>query len=306
MKLQWKRLGRVFLANGQYPWMMTHAAYPTIEHLRDDLFRFYVACRDKQNRSHIAFVDIDLNDPTKILQLSSTPVLAPGPRGSFDDSGVTPCCFLSAKEQDYLYYTGWTLGVTVMARDSIGLGVRAKEQGAFQKYSPAPILDRNTIDPLTLTYCCVLPRAKSGYRMWYNSNLTWGERDEEMQHVVKYAESDDGIHWRRDGKIVIGIEHPGEYAISRPTVVADRDALRMWYCWRGDRYRLGYALSENGTDWKRLDHEAGLEPEPGGWEQGSVHYPCVFDHKGQRFMAYNGGRYGSGGFGLAVLEKPSA
>ena len=33
-----------------------------------------------------------------------------------------------------------------------------------------------------------------------------------------------------------------------------------------------------------------------------IEYPFVFDHKGQRYMLYNGNGNGQTGFGLAVLE----
>ena len=32
-------------------------------------------------------------------------------------------------------------------------------------------------------------------------------------------------------------------------------------------------------------------------------YPFVFDHKGKRFMLYNGNSYGKTGFGLAEMEE---
>ena len=34
-----------------------------------------------------------------------------------------------------------------------------------------------------------------------------------------------------------------------------------------------------------------------------IEYPFVFDHKGQRFMLYNGNGYGKTGFGMAVLTN---
>jgi len=34
-----------------------------------------------------------------------------------------------------------------------------------------------------------------------------------------------------------------------------------------------------------------------------VEYPFVFDHKGGRYMLYNGNGYGRTGFGIAVLDR---
>jgi hypothetical protein len=47
---------------------------------------------------------------------------------------------------------------------------------------------------------------------------------------------------------------------------------------------------------------AGIEPSPEGWDGETVEYPWIFDHDGERYMLYNGNRYGLTGFGLAVLE----
>jgi hypothetical protein len=76
----------------------------------------------------------------------------------------------------------------------------------------------------------------------------------------------------------------------------------MWYCHRGEVYQLGYAESEDGLEWTRRDAEVGIVPSADGWDSESLSYPCVFDHDGQRFLLYNGRRYGATGFGLAVLE----
>ena len=46
-----------------------------------------------------------------------------------------------------------------------------------------------------------------------------------------------------------------------------------------------------------------LDVSPSGWDSEMVCYPHVFDHKGKRYMLYNGNGYGRTGFGLAVLEE---
>ena len=48
-------------------------------------------------------------------------------------------------------------------------------------------------------------------------------------------------------------ESDDEYAISRPCVVRDADGYRMWFAARGDRYRIGYAESDDGIEWRRDD-----------------------------------------------------
>jgi hypothetical protein len=38
-----------------------------------------------------------------------------------------------------------------------------------------------------------------------------------------------------------------------------------------------------------------------GWDSEMMCYPYVFDHKGERYMLYNGNGYGKSGFGIAKL-----
>ena len=74
----------------------------------------------------------------------------------------------------------------------------------------------------------------------------------------------------------------------------------MWYSYRGSSYRIGYAESEDGVSWERKDHLAGISTSEDGWDSEMVAYAFVFDHRGQRYMLYNGNGYGQTGIGLAV------
>ena len=50
----------------------------------------------------------------------------------------------------------------------------------------------------------------------------------------------------------------------------------------------------------RKDREAGISVSEAGWDSDMVCQPCVFIHRGRRYMLYNGNRYGRDGIGLAV------
>jgi hypothetical protein len=76
----------------------------------------------------------------------------------------------------------------------------------------------------------------------------------------------------------------------------------MWYACRGAAYRIGYAESADGLQWERRDGEAGLDVSASGWDSEMVGYPCVFDHRGRRYMLYNGNGFGETGIGLAILD----
>jgi len=138
--------------------------------------------------------------------------------------------------------------------------------------------------------------------MWYGSNTGWGARKEDMRHLIKYAKSDDGIHWTSEGTVAIDFSERSEYAMCKPCVVKDGDRFRMWFCSRGHAYRIRYAESQDGISWVRLDHRVGIDVSPRGWDSDMIGYPHVFDHAGRRYMLYAGNGYGRAGFGLAILE----
>ena len=298
----WKKLGQVFCPEGLYPWMESHAANPVAWPLGNGIFRIYFSCRDKDRRSSIGTVDFDVRTPQKTFNLSQKPVLGPGEIGTFDDSGSSMSCLVDAGGPIYLYYLGWNLGVTVPWRNSIGLAVRKPGAETFERHSKAPVADRCDADPYSISYPWVI-REGNLWRMWYGCNLKWGPEQKDMAHLLKYAESKDGIHWDRKGEIAVDFKSPDEYALSKPCVLRDKGLYRMWYSHRGQAYRIGYAESSDGIHFTRMDEKAGIGVSESGWDSESVEYPNLFDHGGMRYMLYNGNRYGLTGFGLAVLER---
>lgn len=298
----WKKLGQVFCPDNQYPWMLSHAANPVAWPLGNGVFRVFFSCRDKDRRSSIGTIDLDVRAPLKPFNLSANPVLEPGEIGTFDDSGSSMSCLVENEGQVYLYYLGWNLGVTVPWRNSIGLAVQKKGATGFERYSKAPIADRSHADPYSVSYPWVLYEGNH-WRMWYGSNLKWGPEQKDMAHLIKTAESKDGIHWERGGDIAVDFSSSHEYALSKPFVLKEKGVYRMWYSHRGAAYRIGYAESTDGMRFTRMDAKAGIDVSESGWDSESVEYPNLFDHGGERYLLYNGNRYGLTGFGLAVLEK---
>jgi hypothetical protein len=282
--------------------MQSHAAVPIAENIGDDYFKIYFSSRDKVNRSFTGYVVIDINYPNKIVDLSAEPVLSPGELGGFDDSGAMATWLTQQGDKKFLYYIGWNLGVTVPFRNSIGLAV-STHGGIFKSYSSGPIVDRSAHEPHFCASCCVLP-GDDVWRMWYLSCTGWCVRNGKPEHRyhIKYAESHDGINWQRDGVVAIDYSNDNEYAISRPSVIRDSDCWRMWYSFRGQSYRIGYAESKDGRRWNRLDALVGIDVSITGWDSEMIDYPFVFDHGGQRYMLYNGNGYGKTGFGLALME----
>lgn len=120
---------------------------------------------------------------------------------------------------------------------------------------------------------------------------------------IKYAESLNGIDWERKGIVCIDFKSNDEYAIARPCVLKEEGIYKMWYSYRGESYRIGYAESKDGIQWERKDKEAGIDVSATGWDSEMICCPHVFEHNGEKYMLYNGNGYGKTGIGLAVLAR---
>jgi hypothetical protein len=298
---RWRKLGVLVPAPAPVPWATSHAALPIVEHLDSDRIRVYFTGRDARSRGHIGTVDVDLSKGREGLTHADEPVLSPGPLGAFDDNGVTGACLVRENSTRYLYYSGWSLGGTVPFYFYAGCAV-SEAGGPFERVSAAPILERSDVDPYLTASPWVL-REGDRWRMWYVSGLAWKQGpDPQPRYHVKYAESKDGVSWSRDGHVCIDFEHPGEYAIGRPCVRRNGDRYCMWYCYRGDAYRLGYAESADGLTWIRKDEEVELNGRSVDFDAEMQAYPVVEDLRGLPHLLYNGDRYGATGIGWAVAE----
>lgn len=305
--MRWRKLGLLFCPNGEYDWTMSHAAVPCADRVEGDLHRIYFTSRDRSGRSQIGFLEVDIQEPRRILRVTPQPVVPVGKLGAFDDSGAMMSWLVSHEDKKYLYYVGWNLGVTVPFRNAIGLAISEDGGKTFSKYSQGPLLDRDTIDPYFLASSCVV--VDNGlWRMWYLSCVEWKLEEGQPKHYyhIKYAESRDGLRWQKSGRVCIDFQSPSEYAISRPCVLKEGGLYKMWYSYRGQRYRIGYAESTDGLSWVRRDETAGMTVSASGWDAEMVEFAFVFQHRNDRYMLYNGNGYGKSGFGLAVSEPEPA
>jgi hypothetical protein len=219
----------------------------------------------------------------------------------FDDCGASVGCLVAVGQRRYLYYMGWHVTDAVPWQNAIGLAISDGPGKPFRRVSNSPVLDLDATDPYTLSYPWV--RYDDGrFRMWYGSNVAWGQHKSDMRHLIKYAESDDGIAWHRDNVVVIDFDGPDEYAICRPCLLKDTHGYRMWFCARGTSYRIWEASSKDGIVWDRCRDAPAVDVSASGWDSEMTAYPCVFDHRGVRYMLYAGNGFGRSGFGLAVWE----
>jgi hypothetical protein len=297
----WRKLGRIF-EPPPLPYSVSHAAVPTALHLGGGRYRVYFGGRDASPRSLVAWWEFDIKDPSRVLEVAPAPVLSAGALGTFDDSGCTPFCLLPMDGALWLFYVGWNRGYHVPFYNSIGLAQSSDGGLAFQRRYRGPAVRRDDLDPIFTASPWVLHEG-GRLKLWYLSCVAWEQTEEGLRHRydLRYAESDDGVNWQKHPTPILTFASPDEYAFSRPCVLRTEAGYAMWFSYRGDHYRIGFAESPDGVAWQRRPY-GGIDVSSEGWDSEMVEYPFVFRHDGRLYMLYNGNNYGETGVGLAVAE----
>ena len=298
--MHWDKKGLIFKPDKRLYWSKTHAMIPTPLRLNKDEVKVFYSGRDKLNRSHIGYVTFNLSKNFKIIDKSSVPVLSPGDLGCFDDNGVTPSCAIKVGKEIFLYYIGWNPGSTVRMHLFGGLAISKDGGNSFTRWSRAPIIERSITDPYLNTAPFVVKHINE-YRMYYVSGHEWVHKDL-PRYNIKMATSHDGLNWKRSGKVCIDFKNQDENALARPFVIFDRGLWKMWFGYKKDYYRIGYAESTDGIQWNRKDNEVNIDVSDSGFDSKMMEYASIIKYKNKYIMFYNGNNYGFDGIGLAISK----
>ncbi|HET9570529.1 MAG TPA: hypothetical protein VFP20_03855 [Bacteroidales bacterium] len=313
--MNWIKKGLIYCPSGLHGFDVSHCHKPTPLILNENTVRVYFGVRDSSVKSRTTFVDLDINDLSKVLYVHDKPTLDLGKIGTFDDSGNNVCSVVRVGDLIYMYFIGWNPSTTVHTRNSIGVAISRDNGLTFERPYDGSILDRTKDEPY---YTGAVDVIKDGdrWKMWYTSGSEWKilNGKPEIYYHIKYATSENGIDWQRDNISCIKPKTDLE-ATARPSVLKDiidgKAIYRMWYSrrdlldFRIDKkhdYRAGYAESLDGINWNRLDHQVGIDVSSEGWDSNAIAYPYVIRIKDQLVMFYNGNGFGKTGFGYAVLE----
>ncbi len=297
--MRWIKKGLLIKPDPSNTWSASHAVLAALAPIssQERIRRIYFSSRDVENRSRVAWAEVVFAPEAKVLRRASSPVMDLGEPGRFDESGVSVSCLVPQRDSLYLYYTGWSLPRHVAFQLSVGLAISRDGGHTFERWKPDPLLDPTSQDPHGTASPSIL--IENGlWRMWYVSFVGWVDPKTPRYHI-KYAESSDGLVWKRSGIIAIDFASPAEYALGRPCVIKEGSLYRMWFCSRGSAYRIHYAESYDGLRWSRSPVTE-LDVSPQGWDSQMTAYPCVFVQAGRWHMLYNGNGYGRDGIGWAV------
>ncbi len=308
--MPWIQKSFIFKPSGDFPWSRTHAQVPTALLLKDRI-RIYYATRNAQGRSLTSFIDVARDNPSHILHIHDQPILPLGKIGTHDEDGVMAGCVVAYGSDVLFYYTGWSRGVTVPYRVSIGLAKSTDGGITFDRVHEGPITDRTALEPYMTMSPYVLQNGGI-WQMWYGSGTGWVEVEghPEPLYIIKYAESQDGVKWLQDNTVCIPPLHPLE-ANTRPSIIKSAAGYEMWFSYRhsidfrggAGAYHIGHAISQDGKSWQRQADPAGLAPAQTDWNNRMMAYPSVLEYDGKRIMFHNGNGFGASGFGYAVWEN---
>jgi hypothetical protein len=305
--MQWNKLGLVYKPDGSSHWAVSHAMIPTPVVLDDNTIRVFVTFCDEHFIGRPGYVDVDARDPKRVLRVSPSPLLDVGVTGTFDDNGVL-CCSVARLDDGrfYMYYAGFELGVKIRYKLFTGVAVSDDGGESFHRVRQTPILDRSDTE-MAFRGGPFARRDGDRFRLWYVSGSEWEEIDGKQMpvYVLKYLESDDGVEWGREGRLVLDISGDDEHGFGRPWVTTLPDGrYQLFYSIRRRSlraYRLGYAESDDGLNWTRMDESMGLDVTPGEFDSDAIMYAAVITVHGHTYCFYNGNEFGRDGFAVAEL-----
>lgn len=300
--MKWSKKGLIFKVDHLNEWMVHSAIQPTAIVI-DDIIRVYAGFRNNDGVARIGYVDLDANDPSKVLYYTENPILWEGEPGCFDDNGVSPCCAYRQGDDVYLFYSGYNLGHHVRFTSYSGCAVSHDKGVTFERYSSVPVMERTENERL---FRCVFDIVPNGdkYMVYYcagNEFLRGGEKTL-ASYKIKCLITDDILKLNNEGTQLIDTKD-NEYRLGRSSIIKTENKYRMYFCGGGEKitYQLAYAESADGINWIRDDDKLNLNLSETGWDSEMMAYPSVVQYKEKTYLFYNGNGFGKDGFGYAEL-----
>lgn len=298
----WKNIYNYHVVPNEKYGIVSHAQLPTPLILNDRI-RVFFASRDNNSYSSIYSIEITINNGC-VKESKIEPVLFPGEIGTFDQHGVYPSEIKLIDGSYHLYYIGWNKGEeSPLFYASVGLAI-SDDGMTFNKKTNSPILQRGLHDPCFVTSPSIISSQQGSHYMFYTSGIEWKRENELLQsyYHIKIAQSENLVDWVRNGNVAIPLGE-NETNVARGTVVQIDNKYCMYFCFvnkKSGLYQLGKAWSKDLINWTR--DSTTREFDLLGNRNEMLAYPYVFHYKGELYLLYNSGRYGSTGFSLAIFS----
>ena len=305
--MKWSRHGQIWASGPEHTFGKTRCMCPTPLLISSDTLRIYAGFCDEKGISRLGFIDVSAENPKKVLDVSTTPLLDVGIPGTFDDNGIVPVSIVEIKGEVLLYYVGFQLGVAVDYFMFCGLAISKDGGKTFYRYRKTPILDRTDEDLFARAGVFVL-RESQKWHLWYVGSVDggWAQFNNRNYplYTIKYLHSDSGKEWsNHSGQKCLSFKNKLEHGFGRPFIFKENQVYKMIYSIRtlNQGQTIGYAESEDLRNWIRKDEGLKFVGKADEWEKTDNSYPAIFKFKEKTYLFYNGNGMGKGGFGYAEL-----
>ena len=246
--------------------------------------------------SHRASGSLVMYDSDDGVRWENPRAILTGASRSVWEKKVNRASFVVRNGKWYLWYTGQN-----SSGSAIGLAV--SEDGInFRRVSDHPVLTPElAVEAGSVMNPCVICDEKSGrFRMWYAAGETY-EPD-----VIMYAESEDGIHWKKHPKPVMKADPSAAYQRYKVgacdvAVLPDGTLLMAYIAYQNlDVARICVAASEDGIRWKLSAANPVISPGKGRWDSDAVYKPAIEVCEDDKIRIwYNGRQKTTESIGLA-------
>lgn len=213
---------------------------------------------------------------------------------------VNRACLVKKNNCYLLWYTGQFNG-----KSAIGFA-KSSDGKNFVRYKNNPVLTPkgNYEKSSVMNPCVIWDESESLFKMWYAAGESY-EPD-----VICYAESEDGINWKKYPGNPIFAPSENEYdkcKVGGCDIHRNSDGSYVMYYigyQNVDNARICLAYSPDGKDhWIRSEDNPIVSPSRGSWDAHAVYKPAVAELNGKTIMWYNGRNNDTERIGFAVLEK---
>tara|TARA_X000000368_G_C22999010_1_gene698085 strand:+ start:364 stop:1254 length:891 start_codon:yes stop_codon:yes gene_type:complete len=296
MQQNWIKKGLLLKRNQKIEWMSHHLG-PTFAVSRKDRFiDIFFSARNKENISSIGKFTFD----TKLkIKTKCKKIFAFSKSNLPDQHGVSYPVIYNQNNKTYLYYVGWKKNEKYKFENNLLLAVKKNK-----KFIRLKKIFNSKLSPFGSGSCFIIKK-KNIFYMWFTSFIkknTKMKNNLNYEYLIKLAKSRNLINWKINTRNCINFKSKQENAISKPSVIFKDKQYHMWYCYRGRKYKIGYASSKDGLIWTRKDHKIKFIGKNYNWDNLEKCYPSIVNIRKKIYMIYSGNNYGKNGIGYSILK----
>ena len=299
--------GLIYCPNSESEWMVDTFMTPHATLISEKRIRIWGGCRDKTGVSRIIHLDVDADNPTHVLNVSTKPDLDIGNPGCFDDNGVILGDVIEGDNNTFLmYYVGFQHVQKAKFYAFSGVACSTDGGETFYRKSEVPIMDRTNTGRYGRCIHTVL-HENGLYKCYYAVINDWKIINNVPYPIynIWYTTSIDGIHFSNVDECLCVDMNDEEYRIGRPKVYHLNGRYIMLYTrdFIEKDYVIGIAESEDGIRWMRNDEKFTIPKSANGWDSEMACYPVLLPYRDKIYVFYNGNGMGKTGIGYGILEN---